>query len=119
MVKEVLGGTVKSTDQDAAVRVGVKNATGDAASDGDGATGRPGQRRLHRRRRRRWRQPQATSAGHVRATASRKARPTEVAKTLGLPASAVKKGKDAANADVSVVLGKDYKASDERPPGRA
>ncbi len=36
---------------------------------------------------------------------------TEVAKTLGLPTSAVTKGKVPANADVSVVLGQNYKPS--------
>ena len=46
------------------------------------------------------------------------ARPTakEVAKTLGLPASAVKKGTVPSNADVTVVLGKDYKPLAARRP---
>ncbi|MGH3325112.1 MAG: LytR C-terminal domain-containing protein [Streptomyces sp.] len=33
----------------------------------------------------------------------------EVAKTLDLPAAVVRKGKGTANADVTVVLGRDYK----------
>lgn len=42
-------------------------------------------------------------------TAEDKEKATEVAKTLGLSAGAVKKGEPAANADVSAVLGQDYK----------
>lgn len=38
-------------------------------------------------------------------------RAVEVAKTLGLPETVVKKAENAVNADVVVVLGKDYKPS--------
>lgn len=38
-------------------------------------------------------------------------RAVEVAKTLGLAETAVKKGENAVNADVVVTLGKDYKPS--------
>ena len=50
-------------------------------------------------------------------TPPQKAKAAEVAKTLGLPAGAVKKGKGAANADITVVLGQDYKPAAR--PGRA
>ena len=43
------------------------------------------------------------------ADGKQKGKAEEVAKTLGLPGTAVRKGKEAANADVTVVLGKDYK----------
>lgn len=106
VVKDVLGGTVKAPDQDAAVRVGVRNGTGNAGGTesarielvnggyafvGGGNTG-----------------TEALSEVHYRDAAD-KERATQVAKTLGLPVSAVKRGQPAANADVSVVLGQDYK----------
>lgn len=106
VVKDILGGTVKAPDQDAAVRVGVKNGTGDEdgtesarirlvnggyAFVGGGNTGT------------------AVSSTVVYKAAADKEKATQVAKTLGLPAGAVKQGKPAANADVSVVLGQDYK----------
>ncbi|ATL27718.1 LCP family protein [Streptomyces formicae] len=108
VVKDVLGGAVKSPDKDAAVRVGVKNASGakDAAQEArvtlvnggyafiDGGAGAAAQPTS-----------QVTYADEAKKTQA-----TEVAKTLGLPTSAVRKGKTAANADVSVVLGQDYKA---------
>ncbi|MGW1813065.1 LCP family protein [Streptomyces sp. NPDC002125] len=105
VVKDILGGAVKAPEQGAAVRVGVKNAHGD---------------------------PNATSAARIQlvnggysfvdsgkadteatseilyATAEDKAKAEEIAKTLGLPTTSVKKGKPAANADVSVILGQNY-----------
>ncbi|MFE9865837.1 LCP family protein [Streptomyces sp. NPDC005506] len=106
VVKDILGGTVKAPDQDAAVRVGVKNGTGDEdgtesarirlvnggyAFVGGGNT------------------DTAVSSEVVYKAAADKEKATQVAKTLGLPTSAVNQGKPAANADVSVVLGQDYK----------
>ncbi|MET8589972.1 LCP family protein [Streptomyces sp. NPDC005078] len=106
VVKDILGGTVKAPDQDAAVRVGVKNGTGDEdgtesarirlvnggyAFVGSGNT------------------DTAVSSEVVYKAAADKEKATQVAKTLGLPTSAVKQGKPAANADVSVVIGQDYK----------
>lgn len=106
VVKDILGGTVKAPDQDAAVRVGVRNATGNAEG-GEAArvqlvnggyayvdSGKAG--------------TEASSEVLYR-TPEDKAKATEVAKTLGLPAEDVKQGKPAANADVSVVLGQNYK----------
>lgn len=104
-VKEVLGGTVKPAEQGDAVRVGVKNATGaKQATESarvtlvnggytfvDGTTS-----------------PAQVSSQVTYADDKRKQDAVEVAKTLGLPTSAVKKGKTTTNADVSVVLGQDY-----------
>ncbi|MFF7328798.1 LytR C-terminal domain-containing protein [Streptomyces sp. NPDC008150] len=107
VVKDILGGTAKSPDESSAVRVSVQNATGVKADaekarvallNGgftylDGGT------------------PAASQAASrvLYADASDKENATEAAKTLGLAASAVAKGKVGANADVSVVLGQDYK----------
>ncbi|GGR75991.1 membrane protein [Streptomyces aureoverticillatus] len=107
VVKDVLGGVVKNPEQGAAVRVGVRNATGEKSAtenarialvnggytfvDGGSGTG-------------------ASASQVTYADAAKKAEAEEVAKTLGLPAGAVRKGKAAPNADVSVVLGGDYDA---------
>ncbi|MFI6942739.1 LytR C-terminal domain-containing protein [Streptomyces sp. NPDC050418] len=102
VVGKLLGGSVKSPDAGAAVRINlsgdqqaVQNARVDLVNGGwtvvSGTT-------------------KAGSASQVTyADASRKAEAAEVAKTLGLPAGAVKKGKVAGNADIGVVLGADYK----------
>ncbi|MCX4732146.1 LCP family protein [Streptomyces sp. NBC_01363] len=106
VVKDILGGTVKAPDADAAVRVGVKNATGNKDSTESA-------------------QIKLVNGGYtfvgggtaeavalsevVYKTAADKEKATQVAKTLGLPADAVKQGKPAANADVSVLLGQNYK----------
>ncbi|MFI0225121.1 LytR C-terminal domain-containing protein [Streptomyces lydicus] len=107
VVKDVLGGTVKKTAPDATARVAVRNATGSRAATGkaqvallnggysfvdDGAAGAA----------------RATSQVTY-ADAAQKTKAADVAKTLGLPAGAVKQGKGAANADITVVLGQDYK----------
>ncbi|MER5832158.1 LytR C-terminal domain-containing protein [Streptomyces sp. NPDC002130] len=108
VVKNVLGGTAKSPDKGAAVSVAVQNATGvedntekarvvllnggfTFLESGTGAA-------------------RATSEV-VYADAADKANAAEVAKTLGLPAGSVTKGRISASADVSVVLGQDYKPS--------
>ncbi|AZP17658.1 LytR family transcriptional regulator [Streptomyces aquilus] len=109
VVKDVLGGTAKSPDQDAAVRVSVQNASGVKDNtekarvvllnggftflEGGTASG-----------------TQAASKV-VYADAADKENATEVAKTLGLPTSAVSKGKTTSNANVSVVLGQNYDPS--------
>ncbi|OIJ95820.1 LCP family protein [Streptomyces monashensis] len=109
VVKDILGGTAKSPDAGSAVRVSVQNATGvkdDTEKarvvllnggftflEGGSATG-----------------TQAVSKVlYSGASAQRNA--TEVAKTLGLPSSSVAKGTVSSGADVSVVLGLDYKPS--------
>ncbi|MEU9172800.1 LCP family protein [Streptomyces sp. NPDC048420] len=107
VVKDVLGGKAKSPDKDAAVSVSVQNATGTRDNTEkarvvllnggftfiDGGTPSSSQ---------------ATSKV-VYADAADKTNATEVAKTLGLPAGAVTKGTVSSSANVSVVLGQDYK----------
>ncbi len=109
VVEDVLGGTANSPDEDAAVSVSVRNATGDADNTGKarvvllngGFTFR-----------------QAGTAPSAQATSevvyadeADKENAVEVAKTLGLPAGAVTRGEVAGNADVGVVLGQDYRPS--------
>ncbi|MFF9182700.1 LytR C-terminal domain-containing protein [Streptomyces misionensis] len=108
VVKDILGGTAKSPDAGSAVRVSVQNATGvkddtqqarvvllnggfTFLEGGSGGT-------------------QATSKV-VYQDAADKQNASEVAKTLGLPAGAVAKGTVSSGADVSVVLGRDYRPS--------
>ncbi|MFD9442876.1 LytR C-terminal domain-containing protein [Streptomyces sp. NPDC060006] len=110
VVKDVLGGAARSPEKGAAVEVGIRNATADKDATEqarvvllnggytfvDGGTA-----------------DVAQAVSQVTyADAAKKEDAAEVAKTLGLPTSSVKKGKAAPNADVSVVLGQDYKASD-------
>ncbi|MFF7184068.1 LCP family protein [Streptomyces sp. NPDC008222] len=108
VVKTLLGGTVKSPQAGDAVRVGIQNATGSKATaeqarvalvNGgytfvDGGTGAV-----------------QTASRVTYADDGDKENAIEVAKTLGLPTSAVQKGKVTSNAEVSVVLGQNYKAS--------
>ncbi|WEV27879.1 LytR C-terminal domain-containing protein [Streptomyces sp. 71268] len=108
VVKDVLGGSVKKPDDAAGspARVSVRDATGDdkkassaqvslvnggftVVGGGTGAA-EPTSRVSY---------ADAAQAGQAK----------EVAATLGLPESAVRQGKGAANADVTVVLGRDYK----------
>ncbi|MFE9334430.1 LytR C-terminal domain-containing protein [Streptomyces sp. NPDC006925] len=106
IVKKVLGGSVKNSDPDAVPRVSLKNASGRRGVDstasaalvnggytvvkaGTGAT-------------------RATSLVTY-AESARKAEAEGIAKTLGLPGSAVRKAEGAASADVTVVLGADYR----------
>lgn len=108
VVKDVLGGTVKNAGASAQARVMVKDATGNkkaaglaqaAILNGGSYTYVAGGTA-----------PTPQSASEVLyADDARKAAADDVAKTLGLPAGAVKKGAVAANADITVVLGKDYK----------
>ncbi|MFF0966969.1 LytR C-terminal domain-containing protein [Streptomyces sp. NPDC003703] len=112
VVKDILGGTAKSPGQGSAVRVSVQNASGTGGDTDkarvtllnggftflDGGTASA-----------------ARPASEVSyADDAHKDDATEAAKTLGLPASAVKKGPVGTNADVSVVLGQDYKPGSAR-----
>ncbi len=106
VVKDVLGGTAKSPDKDAAVSVSVQNASGVKDNTGkarvvllnggftflDGGTATAAR----------------ASSKVVYADAADKDNATEVAKTLGLPATSVSKG-TVSSGDVAVVLGQDYK----------
>ncbi|MFJ3936980.1 LCP family protein [Streptomyces parvus] len=106
VVKDVLGGTVKAPEDGAPLRVAVRNATGNQKAaeaarvqlvNGGYAfvdSGKAG--------------AEASSVVLYR-SAEDKEKAVEVAKTLGLAADDVKKGEPAANADVSAVLGQDYK----------
>lgn len=108
VVKDVLGGTVKNSGASARARVLIKDASGDkkaaalaqaAILNGGSYTYVAGGTA-----------PKQQAASEVLYTDdARKAAADDVAKTLGLPAAAVKKGTVAANADITVVLGRDYK----------
>jgi anionic cell wall polymer biosynthesis LytR-Cps2A-Psr (LCP) family protein len=108
VVEDVLGGTAKSPDKDAAVSVSVRNATGDKSNTekarvvllNGGFTFLEGGTA-----------DAAATSAVIYADAADKENATEVAKTLGLPTSSVTKGKVSANATVSVVLGQDYEPS--------
>jgi anionic cell wall polymer biosynthesis LytR-Cps2A-Psr (LCP) family protein len=109
VVKDVLGGTAKSPDADAAVRVGIKNATGnkDATEKARVVLVNGGYTFLDSGT-----AATAQSVSQITYTdAARKNDAIEVAKTLGLPTGIVKKGSGSSNADVSVVLGQDYKVT--------
>lgn len=109
LVKSVLGGAVKNTDPDGTPRVSVRNASGRSSATGDaqvalvnaGYTFASGGS-AHT----------AQQTSEVEYTSSANADTAgEVAKTLGLPKSAVQKakaGQGAQNADITVVLGTDY-----------
>ncbi|MFI6682284.1 LCP family protein [Streptomyces sp. NPDC050485] len=109
VVKDVLGGRIGGgADKGTSVQVGVKNASGNAKAtesarvalvNGGYAFIDAGNSAA-----------EATSQV-LYADPAQKAKAVEVAKTLGLPDSAVTQGKAAANADVSVVIGKDYKVA--------
>ncbi|ARF55302.1 LytR C-terminal domain-containing protein [Streptomyces gilvosporeus] len=106
MVKDVLGGEVKKTAPDAVARVAVRNAAGTKSATGKAQVALvnggytfvdAGAETVTR-----------TTSQVTYADASKKAQAAEVAKTLGLPAGAVKQGKGASNADITVVLGRDF-----------
>ncbi|MFI0740972.1 LCP family protein [Streptomyces sp. NPDC021100] len=109
VVKEVLGGAVGSAGAGSTPRVSVKNATGGAAGAGAArvALVNGGYTYLDAGT------AAAAGASTVYYTDDKRAADAkEVAKTLGLPAGAVRKGQAsdvAANADVTVVLGRNYK----------
>ncbi|MFJ4921889.1 LCP family protein [Streptomyces sp. NPDC088725] len=107
VVKDILGGSVSAPEEGAAVRIGVKNASGDkdAAESARISLVNAGYSFVDAGT-----AAAVTSSQVTYATQENKAQAEEIAKTLGLPASAVKTGKADAKADVSVVLGGDYKA---------
>ncbi|MFI6016485.1 LytR C-terminal domain-containing protein [Streptomyces sp. NPDC051287] len=109
VVKDILGGTAKSPSADSAVRVSVQNASGvkDNTDKARVVLVNGGYTFLEG----------GTGSGTEAASkvlysdAADKENATEVAKTLGLDAGAVAKGTVGSGADVSVVLGQDYKPS--------
>ncbi|MFR9799837.1 LytR C-terminal domain-containing protein [Streptomyces sp. MS06] len=106
VVKDVLGGTAKSPDRDGAVRVSVRNASGDgdATERSRVALLNGGFTFLEAGTASTRSKSQVTYAD-----AAGKEKAVQVAKTLGLPAGAVTQGKVAGGADVAVVLGRDYR----------
>ncbi|MFF0199495.1 LytR C-terminal domain-containing protein [Streptomyces sp. NPDC005017] len=106
VVKDVLGGTAKSPAEGAALRVSVRNATGEKGRgekariallnggftflDGGSASENESESKV------------------VYTDAADKQNATEVARTLGLPDGSVTKGEVSTNADVTVILGQDY-----------
>ncbi|MFF9910423.1 LCP family protein [Streptomyces sp. NPDC013457] len=105
VVKDILGGKVTPPEQGGAVRVSVRDATGKDATEAarvvlvNGGFAFVG----------------GTEAGTQKSSQvlygedAQKPTAVEVAKTLGLPETAVKKGEPVGNAAVTVVLGQDYK----------
>uniref|UniRef100_A0AAU2JQ19 LytR C-terminal domain-containing protein n=1 Tax=Streptomyces sp. NBC_00049 TaxID=2903617 RepID=A0AAU2JQ19_9ACTN len=109
VVKEVLGGTVAEAQPGATPRVGLKDATGDektqvaakAALVNGGYTFVDGGKA----------DKTAAASQITYQDDAQRDRAIEVAKTLGLPETVVKKAENVVNAEVVVILGKDYKAS--------
>ncbi|MFD3549416.1 LytR C-terminal domain-containing protein [Streptomyces sp. NPDC058655] len=109
VVKEVLGGSVTAAQPGAAPRVGLRDATGNDKAQGaaraallnGGYTFVDGGRA----------DKSAAASQITYQDDAQRDRAVEVAKTLGLPETAVKKAENAVNADVVVVLGKDYQPS--------
>ncbi|MET8508053.1 LCP family protein [Streptomyces sp. NPDC004787] len=104
VVKDILGGKVTAPERGAATRVSIRDGSGREATEAarvvliNGGYAVVG----------------GTKAGTqdksqvLYADDAQKPAAVEVAKTLGLPAASVAKGKAAANAEVTVVLGADY-----------
>lgn len=107
VVRNILGGAVKNTDRDAASRVVVKNAGSvqGAANEAQVALVNGGFTVVGATEQ--GSTPQAASQV-LYADAKQAAQAKEVAKTLGLSASAAQKGKVPSNADITVLLGPDY-----------
>ncbi|MEU8762796.1 LCP family protein [Streptomyces sp. NPDC048659] len=106
VVKDILGGKVSAPDQGGVTRVAIRDASGSGATDTARVV--------------------LTNGGYVVVGGTKgdtqeksqvvygdeaqKGTAVEVAKTLGLPEGSVSKGKAAGNAEVTVVLGRDFKA---------
>ncbi|OIJ90878.1 LytR C-terminal domain-containing protein [Streptomyces colonosanans] len=108
VVKNLLGGTVKSPEAGDAVRVGITNATGSkgATEQARVALVNGGYSFIDAGTGTTQAMSQVTYADD-----GQKDSAIEVAKTLGLPTGSVKRGKVTSNAGVSVVLGQNYKTS--------
>ncbi|MFB7862448.1 LCP family protein [Streptomyces sp. NPDC056069] len=105
VVKDILGGKVSAPEQGAATRVAIRDATGKDATEAarvvliNGGYAVVGGTKAD----------SEEKSQVVYGDDAQKATAAEVAKTLGLPAGSVAKGKAAGNAEVTVVLGEDYK----------
>ncbi|MFI1936299.1 LCP family protein [Streptomyces purpureus] len=106
VVKDILGGKISAPEQGAAVRVGVRNATGngDATEAARIVLVNGGYAFIDSGK-----ADKEAKSQVIYGDAAQKPKADEVAKTLGLPAGTVQQGKAATNADVTVVLGQDYK----------
>ncbi|MFD8981785.1 LytR C-terminal domain-containing protein [Streptomyces sp. NPDC059564] len=109
VVKEVLGGSATAAQPGAAPRVGLRDATGDDKTQGaakaallNGGYAFVDGGKADRT---------AASSQITYQDDAQRDRAVGVAKTLGLPETAVKKAENAVNADIVVTLGKDYKPS--------
>ncbi|MGW0393947.1 LCP family protein [Streptomyces sp. NPDC003042] len=109
IVKEILGGSFTAALPGVAPRVGLRDATGDEktqiaakAALLNGGYGFVDGGKADRT---------AATSQITYQDDTQRDRAIEVAKTLGLPETAVKKAENAVNADVVVTLGRDYKAS--------
>ncbi|AQA11826.1 LCP family protein [Streptomyces malaysiensis] len=110
VVKDILGGTVKNTDKNTAPRVSVTNAGGPKDASGDARVALVNGGFTVVAANEGGGTPQSASRVTY-ADAAQAGQAKEVAKTLGLPETAVRKAKGAANADITVLLGPDYDAT--------
>ncbi|WP_128979799.1 LCP family protein [Streptomyces roseicoloratus] len=105
VVKDILGGKVSAPEQGAATRVAIRDATGEDATEAarvvliNGGYAVVGGTKADTQEK----------SQVVYADDAQKTTAAEVAKTLGLPAGSVTKGKAGGNAEVTVILGEDYK----------
>ncbi|MGW4161098.1 LCP family protein [Streptomyces sp. NPDC004788] len=105
VVKDILGGKVSAPDQGGATRVAIRDATGKEATEAarvvliNGGYAVVGGTKADTEEK----------SQVLYADDGQKATAVEVAKTLGLPLGSVTKGKPTGNAQVTVVLGGDYK----------
>ncbi|MFD9357382.1 LCP family protein [Streptomyces sp. NPDC060031] len=109
VVKEVLGGSFTAAQAGAAPRVGFKDATGDdkAQNAGRAALLNGGYTLVDGGKA----DKTAPASQITYQDDAQRDKAIEVAKTLGLPETVVKKGENTVNADIVVTLGKDYKTS--------
>ncbi|MGX6741250.1 LCP family protein [Streptomyces xantholiticus] len=109
VVKDVLGGSVSAPEAGDTIRVGIKDGSGraDALERARVTLVNGGYSVVNGGK------ADTVDASQVTyGDDAQKAKAQEVAQTLSLPAGAVKKGKPAGNADVSVVLGPDFRTGD-------
>ncbi|WP_329420532.1 LCP family protein [Streptomyces sp. NBC_01268] len=105
VVKDILGGKVSPPEQGAATRVAIRDASGSGVTEAarvvlnNGGYAVVGGTKSETQEK----------SQVIYADEAQKANAVEVAKTLGLPAGSVTKGKAAGNAEVTAVLGQDYK----------
>ncbi|WP_328298586.1 LCP family protein [Streptomyces sp. NBC_00435] len=109
VVKEVLGGSGSAAQPGAVPRVGMKDATGDdkTSTAGKAALLNAGYTLVDGGKA----DKTAPASQITYQDDAQRDKAIEVAKTLGLPETVVKKAESAVNAEIVVTLGKDYKSS--------